>query len=83
MELGFAQEPVDSDAAHAVRTRDVHFAYPARGGRPGGAALRGIDLDISPGQTVARLRSLPSGSWPARRKHSVGALLPPDQGWQV
>jgi ABC-2 type transport system ATP-binding protein len=61
-----------------VRIRDVHFAYAARGRRPGGAALRGIDLDIPPGQTVALLG--PNGSGKSTLIKIVCGMFPPDTG---
>ena len=78
MELGLTQEPVNNDTARAVHIRDVHFAYPARGRRTGGAALRGIDLVIPAGQTVALLG--PNGSGKSTLIKIVCGMFPPDSG---
>ena len=78
MELGLTHEQVDDGSGEGVRTRDVHFAYPARGRRPGAAALRGIDLDIPPGQTVALLG--PNGSGKSTLIKIVCGMFPPDAG---
>jgi ABC-2 type transport system ATP-binding protein len=84
VELGRAQEQVsradgpDTPPNEGVRIHDVHFAYAARGRRPGGAALRGIELDIPPGQTVALLG--PNGSGKSTLIKIVCGMFAPDAG---
>jgi ABC-2 type transport system ATP-binding protein len=68
----------DTTPADGVRIRDVQFAYPARGRRPGAVALRGIDLDIPPGQTVALLG--PNGSGKSTLIRIICGMFSPDSG---
>ncbi len=78
MELGRTPEPVNIDTTRAVQIREVHFAYPARRRRPGSAALRGIDLDIPAGQTLALLG--PNGSGKSTLIKIICGMLRPDTG---
>jgi ABC-2 type transport system ATP-binding protein len=78
VELGLTPEPVNNHADRTVRIRDAHFAYPARGRRPGGAALRGVDLNIPAGQTVALLG--PNGSGTSTLIKIVCGMVLPDSG---
>lgn len=58
-------EQVDTHGAH-IRFDDVHFRYPARPDTP---ILRGVNLDIQPGTSVALVGSSGAG------KSSVHALM--------
>jgi ABC-2 type transport system ATP-binding protein len=78
VELGLTPEPVNNHDAGAVRIGDVHFAYPSGRRRRGGAALRGIDLDVPAGQTVALLG--PNGSGKSTLIKIVCGLYAPDSG---
>lgn len=51
-----AREPADAALASVVQFSDVHFAY-----RPGEHVLRGVDFEITAGQTVAVVGTTGSG----------------------
>lgn len=78
MELGRTQEQVDSDSGAGVRISGVRYRYPARRRRPGRMALRGVDLDLRPGQTVALLG--PNGSGKSTLIRIICGMFPPDAG---
>lgn len=54
----------------AISYRDVRFAYPEADGTPGDEVIRGLSLDIRPGETIALVG--PSGGG----KSTTCALLP-------
>ncbi|MBB5353458.1 ATP-binding cassette subfamily B protein [Haloferula luteola] len=55
-----AGKPEVSGVAGAFRIENVHFEYPAEDGEDRMAALRGIDLEVSAGETIGIIG--PSGS---------------------
>jgi ABC-type multidrug transport system fused ATPase/permease subunit len=58
---------------HGLRCRGVRFAY-----RPGVEVLRGIDLDIAPGEHLALVG--PSGAGKSTLARILGGVHPPDTG---
>lgn len=59
----------------AIAMRDLHFTYPSR---PDVPILKGIDLDISPGQRIALVG--PSGSGKSTLASMILQFYQPDQG---
>lgn len=66
-----AARPEPSD--HRLRCRGVRFSY-----RPGVEVLRGIDLDIAPGERVALVGA--SGAGKSTLARILGGVHPPDAG---
>lgn len=72
--------PAPRHEPSGVRLEGVHFAYPASGGAgpEGREVLRGVDLDIAPGQWVGVVG--PSGSGKTTLAGLVMGLFPPTTG---
>lgn len=74
-----APVPPTSHAPVGIRLQDVRFAYPAPGGGARGReVLRGVDLDIAPGQWVGLVG--PSGSGKTTLAGLIMGLFPPTAG---
>ncbi len=73
-----APVPVARHAPLGIRLEGVGFTYPAAGGGAGREVLRGIDLDIAPGQWVGLVG--PSGSGKTTLAGLIMGLYPPSTG---
>ena len=62
----------------AVTFRDVSFAYPDAAPDPARAALRGVDLDVAPGELLLVLGA--SGSGKSTLLRAVNGLVPHTSG---
>ncbi|MBW3650187.1 MAG: ABC transporter ATP-binding protein/permease [Actinobacteria bacterium] len=69
--IGDAATAIDlPDAQGTIRFEDVSFRYPGAGDDPAGWILRGLNLEIEPGETLALVGATGSG------KTTVTALVP-------
>lgn len=72
------REVVDQDGDPVVTARDLRIEYPGRLGRPGFQAVRGIDLELRPGEVLGLVGE--SGSGKTTIGRAIAGLTPVSGG---